>query len=45
MYQQVLEQKKELYMSKIIEMENKLAEEEEKRRDQMKINTELADKI
>lgn len=45
MYQQVLEQKKELYMSKIIEMENKLAEEEEKRKDQMKINTELADKI
>ena len=41
----MLEQKKELYMNKIIELENKLAEEEEKRKDQMKINTELADKI
>lgn len=32
-------------MNKIIEMENKLTEEDEKRKDQMKINSELADKI
>ena len=44
-YYQMLEQKKDLYMNKIIEMENRLTEEEEKRKDQMKINTELADKI